>query len=111
MKTAEPQNNPTAFPDRVIARLPSKPQQETEERTHDPRYKEIAFVAYPVTDIARARQFYEGVLNLKPNAPLESEQPHWIEYDIGSGTLGHRVFAAMAAVTGWRVRGTGGSGL
>jgi predicted enzyme related to lactoylglutathione lyase len=52
------------------------------------RYKEIAFIAYPVTDIARARQFYEGVLNLKPNAPLESEHPHWIEYDIGSGTLG-----------------------
>jgi predicted enzyme related to lactoylglutathione lyase len=52
------------------------------------RYKEIAFVAYPVTDIARARQFYEGVLNLKPNAPLESEHPHWVEYDIGSGTLG-----------------------
>jgi extradiol dioxygenase family protein len=26
------------------------------------RYKEIAFVAYPVTDIARARQFYEGCL-------------------------------------------------
>ena len=52
------------------------------------RYKEIAFVAYPVTDIACARQFYEGVLNLKPNAPLQSEPPHWIEYDIGSGTLG-----------------------
>lgn len=52
------------------------------------RYKDIAFIAYPVTDIARARKFYEGVLNLKPNAPLESEHPHWIEYDIGSGTLG-----------------------
>jgi catechol 2,3-dioxygenase-like lactoylglutathione lyase family enzyme len=34
-------------------------------------YKEIAFVAYPVTDIARARKFYEGVLGLKPNAQLE----------------------------------------
>lgn len=52
------------------------------------RYKEIAFIAYPVTDIARARKFYEGVLGLKPNAPLSSEQPQWIEYDIGSGTLG-----------------------
>jgi predicted enzyme related to lactoylglutathione lyase len=52
------------------------------------RYKEIAFVAYPVTDVARARKFYEGVLNLKPNAPLKSETPHWIEYDVGSGTLG-----------------------
>lgn len=52
------------------------------------RYKEIAFVAYPVTDVARARKFYEGVLNLKPNAPLKSENPQWIEYDIGPGTLG-----------------------
>lgn len=34
------------------------------------RYKEIAFVAYPVTDVIRARKFYEGVLGLKPNAPL-----------------------------------------
>src|SRR5258707_10205262 len=52
------------------------------------RYKEIAFIAYPVTDVARARKFYEGVLGLKPNAALASETPHWIEYDIGSGTLG-----------------------
>jgi len=52
------------------------------------RYKEIAFIAYPVTDIPRARKFYEGVLNLKPNEPLGSETPRWIEYDIGSGTLG-----------------------
>ena len=52
------------------------------------RYQEIAFIAYPVTDISRARKFYEGVLDLKPNAPLKSENPHWIEYDIGSGTLG-----------------------
>ncbi len=52
------------------------------------RYQEIAFVAYPVTDIARARKFYEGVLGLKPNAPLKSETQQWIEYDLGSGTLG-----------------------
>jgi predicted enzyme related to lactoylglutathione lyase len=52
------------------------------------RYKEIAFVAYPVTDMARARKFYEGVLNLTPNAPLKSEKSQWVEYDIGPGTLG-----------------------
>jgi len=52
------------------------------------RYKEIAFVAYPVTDIVRARKFYEGVLNLKANEPVKSENPQWIEYDIGPGTLG-----------------------
>ena len=52
------------------------------------RYKEIAFAAYPVSDIARARKFYEGVLGLRPNAPLKSETQQWIEYDIGPGTLG-----------------------
>jgi predicted enzyme related to lactoylglutathione lyase len=52
------------------------------------RYKEIAFIAYPVADIARARKFYEGVLGLKPNAPLKAEDQKWIEYDLGPGTLG-----------------------
>ncbi|MGC1297869.1 MAG: VOC family protein [Alloacidobacterium sp.] len=51
-------------------------------------YKEIAFVAYPVTDVTRARKFYEDVLGFKPNAPLKSETQGWIEYDIGAGTLG-----------------------
>src|ERR1044071_72124 len=50
--------------------------------------KEIAFVAYPVTDMDRARKFYEGGLGLKPKEPLKTESPHWIEYDIGSGTIG-----------------------
>ena len=52
------------------------------------RYKEIAFTAYPVTDIARARKFYEDVLGLQPSAPVKSENQRWIEYDIGAGTLG-----------------------
>src|SRR5882757_7399645 len=52
------------------------------------RYKEIAFIAYPVTDVARARKFYEGVLGLQPNAPVKSDSQAWIEYDIGPGTLG-----------------------
>ncbi len=48
---------------------------------------EIAFTGYPVTDIARARAFYEGVLKLKTGATFEHEGKSWIEYDIGSGTL------------------------
>lgn len=51
------------------------------------RYREIAFTAYPTTDIARARKFYEGVLGLKPNASLKPDAK-WVEYDIGTGTLG-----------------------
>src|SRR5882757_5342396 len=50
------------------------------------RYKEIAFTAYPVTDLARARKFYEGVLGLKPNTPVAPDSK-FIEYNIGPGTL------------------------
>ena len=47
---------------------------------------EIAFTGIPVTDIKRARAFYEGVLGLKPT--MESAGGLWVEYDVGSGTLG-----------------------
>lgn len=50
---------------------------------------EIAFSSYPVTDVPRARAFYEGVLGLKPTMDTDmGEHGHWIEYDIGPGTLG-----------------------
>jgi predicted enzyme related to lactoylglutathione lyase len=48
---------------------------------------EIAFTGYPVTDLKRARQFYEGVLGLKVSHLFGDETAGWIEYDIGSGTL------------------------
>jgi predicted enzyme related to lactoylglutathione lyase len=47
---------------------------------------EIAFTATPVTDIKRAREFYEGVLGLKP--AIESAGGMWVEYEIGNGTFG-----------------------
>ena len=49
---------------------------------------EIAFSCYPVTDMARARKFYEGVLGLKPTmAEGEAGGMQWTEYDIVNGTL------------------------
>lgn len=48
------------------------------------RYKEIAFTAYAVTNMARARKFYEGVLGLKVSRKLSKA---FYEYDIGPGTL------------------------
>ncbi len=49
---------------------------------------EIAFSCYPVTDMARARAFYEGVLGLKANmAHGEAGGMQWTEYDIANGTL------------------------
>jgi catechol 2,3-dioxygenase-like lactoylglutathione lyase family enzyme len=49
--------------------------------------KAIAFTAYPVTDITRARAFYEGVLGLKTGVTFQHENGHWIEYDLGPATL------------------------
>jgi len=49
--------------------------------------KEIAFTGYPVTDMVRARAFYEGVIGLKPSMTFEHKGHEWIEYEIGSGTL------------------------
>jgi catechol 2,3-dioxygenase-like lactoylglutathione lyase family enzyme len=47
----------------------------------------FAFTGYPVTDLARARAFYEQVLGLKPGTAWESEGKGWIEYEVGDGCL------------------------
>ncbi|HME88269.1 MAG TPA: VOC family protein [Chthoniobacterales bacterium] len=49
------------------------------------KIKNIAFVGIPVTDIRRAREFYEGVLGLELTEEMGKGQ--WIEYTIGDGTL------------------------
>lgn len=49
-------------------------------------FREIAFVAYPVTDVARARNFYEGILGLKPAVlQVKDNQNAFIEYWLGEG--------------------------
>jgi len=48
---------------------------------------EIAFSCYAVTDMARARSFYEGVLGLKPTVIHASEHGQWVEYEIGPHCL------------------------
>src|SRR5579864_6775589 len=53
------------------------------------KIKEIAFSVYAVTDIKKSRKFYEGVLGLVPNSDFPvSDESYWVEYNIGSGTLG-----------------------
>ena len=50
---------------------------------------EIAFTGYSVTDMKRAKDFYEGVLGLNKSRGFgqhEGEE-QWIEYDIGPGCL------------------------
>jgi predicted enzyme related to lactoylglutathione lyase len=49
------------------------------------KIKNIAFVGIPVTDMQRAREFYEDVLALQADPEMTGEQ--WTEYSIGEGTL------------------------
>ncbi|MBE0545818.1 MAG: VOC family protein [Verrucomicrobia bacterium] len=59
---------------------------------------EIAFSCYPVTDMARARKFYEAVLGLTPTMTVgEPGGMQWTEYDIANGTL-----SIGAGAPGWK---------
>ena len=49
------------------------------------KVNEIAFVGVPVTDMNRAREFYEGVLGLTPDPEMTGEM--WTEYGVGTGTV------------------------
>jgi len=49
---------------------------------------EFAFVAYPVTELARARAFYEGVLGLQCTSSAVNGHEFWVEYEVGPHTLG-----------------------
>jgi predicted enzyme related to lactoylglutathione lyase len=66
-------------------------------KTHNSRHQstsmkvtEVAFVGYPVSDVRRARDFYENVLGLTLTLDHELEDmpgKRWVEYDLGNITL------------------------
>ena len=47
---------------------------------------DIAFVAVAVSDIERARKFYEEVVGLRPTSAATSVP--WVEYEVGAVTIG-----------------------
>ena len=49
------------------------------------KVRSLAFVGIPVTDMQRARSFYEGVLGLSVAETMMGGK--WIEYDLGNNTL------------------------
>ena len=50
--------------------------------------KGFAFVFHPVADVARARQFYEGLLGLKVGLQVEFHPgTWWVEYDLAGQAL------------------------
>jgi predicted enzyme related to lactoylglutathione lyase len=58
--------------------------------------KEIAFSCYAVTDMPRARSFYEGVLGLKPAHVVDLPDGKWVEYDLAGQTL------SLGSAPGWK---------
>lgn len=59
--------------------------------------KNIAFVGYPVKNIKKSREFYEGILGLIPSDEfgVVTDESVFIEYNIGQGTL------AIGNMDGW----------
>ena len=60
------------------------------------KVKELAFCCYAVTDVARARKFYEGVLGLKATRVTDTPDAKWVEYEFGPYAL------AIGSAPGWK---------
>jgi predicted enzyme related to lactoylglutathione lyase len=59
--------------------------------------KEFAFVGYPVRDMKKAREFYEGLLGFTPDEGYgKSDNEQFMEYTIGPYTL------SLGNMEGWR---------
>jgi predicted enzyme related to lactoylglutathione lyase len=48
-------------------------------------FKKVAFTMYPITDVARARKFYEEIFGLKLGSHGHHGDKAWIEYDLPGG--------------------------
>ena len=67
------------------------------------KVNEVAFFCYPVTDVVRARSFYEDILGLAPGLIHQSPDMSWVEYEIGSATL------AVGTASNWKPSNEGGN--
>jgi len=56
---------------------------------------EIAFCCYAVTDMPRARVFYEGMLGLKPTTVSDMPGGKWVEYRVRPIRAGHRLVTGL----------------
>jgi len=57
---------------------------------------EVAFSCYAVTDVPRARAFYEGILGLEPTSVIDQPDAAWVEYEFGPYAL------AIGRAPGWK---------
>ncbi len=52
------------------------------------KFTEVAFTAYPATDLAASRAFYEGILGLEAGmVSMHGDSGGWVEYEIGSQVI------------------------
>jgi predicted enzyme related to lactoylglutathione lyase len=66
-------------------------------------FRKVAFTMYPVTDVPRARAFYEDTLGLTSGAAGSHGGKWWIEYDLpGGGCI------ALTDITGDKPSATAG---
>jgi catechol 2,3-dioxygenase-like lactoylglutathione lyase family enzyme len=67
---------------------------------------EFAFVCYSVTDLPRARNFYEKILGFQPAKTWVDGAKGWIEYELGPHTL---AITNMADGDDWKPGPGGGA--
>mgnify|MGYP003583887040 CR=1 FL=1 len=48
-------------------------------------FRKVAFTMYPMSDVPRARAFYEGTFGLKPGSVGNQGEGWWVEYDLPGG--------------------------
>ena len=48
-------------------------------------FKKVAFTMYPISDVTRARKFYEETLGLKRGSMGNQGNVYWVEYDLPQG--------------------------
>jgi predicted enzyme related to lactoylglutathione lyase len=48
-------------------------------------FRKVAFTMYPISDVPRARKFYEETLGLKRGSMGNQGEQYWIEYDLPEG--------------------------
>ena len=71
-----------AAPRSVLGRQGARDAQQPEESA---MLKKVAFTMYPITDVPRARDFYENKLGLKIGSHGNQGDQWWIEYDLPGG--------------------------
>jgi predicted enzyme related to lactoylglutathione lyase len=51
------------------------------------KIKEFAYFGFEVSDLRRARDFYENILGFRPATTFGTAQKGWVEYELGPHTL------------------------